>query len=130
MKTSIKIITIGFAITFIIIGLWTAGFLSFASSIPTKVYDLETKTDAIVVLTGGSERLKTGVSLLEKGAAKKLFISGVDKRVKIKTLLKSINISSENIANDIVLGYNARNTHENAIETAGWIKGQSFKSLR
>lgn len=125
-----KIIITGFAVAFITTGLLTAGFLRFASSIPTDVNDLETKTDAIVVLTGGSERLKTGISLLEKGLAKKLFVSGVDKRVKIKTLLKSVNISSKNIGNNIILGYNARNTHENAIETAGWIKGQGFKSLR
>ena len=43
--------------------MWTSGLLSYVKMIPDSVDDQETLSDAIVVLTGGSERLKQGLKL-------------------------------------------------------------------
>ncbi|MDH5189461.1 MAG: hypothetical protein OEW37_10960, partial [Rhodospirillaceae bacterium] len=51
--------SVGFFVT-----LWAGGLYHFASSLPALVIDKTSKTDAIVVLTGGSGRLDAGVGLL------------------------------------------------------------------
>ena len=45
-------------------------------------------TDAIVVLTGGSLRLQSGIELLREGKGRKLFISGVNQQVDLDDLLR------------------------------------------
>lgn len=114
--------------------IWVGGFFLFVHSIPSKVEDATTITDAIVVLTGGGDRIKTGVSLLEKGLSKKLFISGVKKGVNFDILMNRQNlekaIRQESIA-QTQLGYLAHNTEQNAQETAEWVKQQGgIQSLR
>ena len=39
-------------------------------------------TDAIVVLTGGANRIERGLDLLQRGRAKRLLVSGVDRTVR------------------------------------------------
>ena len=53
------------------------GFYRFAQLIPEPTPRSEVATDAIVVLTGGTRRVSEGLSLLERGFGKKLFVSGV-----------------------------------------------------
>ena len=45
-------------------------------------------TDAIVVLTGGSLRLPSGIALLREGKGDKLFVSGVNQGVNLEDLLR------------------------------------------
>ena len=56
---------------------WSFGLFRFADAIPERVEDAATRTDGIVVLTGGSRRLGEGLELLSRGLAEKLFVSGV-----------------------------------------------------
>ena len=41
--------------------LWSGGLIAFSRSIPETVVDRTTPTDAIIVLTGGSKRVVTGL---------------------------------------------------------------------
>ena len=50
--------------------------------------DGKQSADAIVVLTGGVGRVGEGLSLLERGLGKKLFVSGVYRGVDVQKLLK------------------------------------------
>jgi len=85
--------------------------------------------DAIVVLTGGSNRLDTGFALLENGLGKKLFISGVYRGNEIKTLLKRWREEPQkNLDCCVVLGFEADSTLGNATETATWLRKEGFKS--
>ncbi len=59
--------------------LWLGGFLYFVAQLPTFVDDPVGETDAIVVLTGGAERLDVGLELLIAGKAGQLLVSGVDR---------------------------------------------------
>jgi uncharacterized SAM-binding protein YcdF (DUF218 family) len=109
---------------------WVAGFLWFAATVPVAVGDEAAVTDAIVVLTGGSDRLATGLALLEAGRGRKLFISGVHKGVDVAELLRLARQSRPDLACCIVLGYSADDTLGNAIETAAWMAGEHYASLR
>lgn len=85
--------------------------------------------DAIVVLTGGTNRISTGFELLEQKQAGKLFISGVYRGVEVSELLKSWRASDQDLSCCITLGYEAANTRENAKEVASWISGSGIRSL-
>jgi len=105
--------------------------------IPQHGSDDQSETEAIVVLTGGRERLKTGFSLLCADRAKMIFISGVNPEETLKSLLKTVDlpamtcpIDREHLISATHLGFTAKNTKENASETAAWVKDMSVTSLR
>ncbi len=87
-------------------------------------------TDAIVVLTGGTGRLETGLQLLSDNRGRSLFVSGVARGVDVAALLRLARRSPENLACCIAVGYQADDTAGNARETAEWMKKQGFASLR
>ena len=109
---------------------WLGGFGWFVASSYLMYADPASTTDAIVVLTGGRQRLETGLELLAGGKAKKLFISGVNQRVDREELLRSVGPLPENAACCIVIGHSADNTFGNARETAGWMHEEGYRSLR
>lgn len=122
----IKVGLLGLVFVFVI---WTAGLFTFASNIPTEVVEPDLKTDAIVVLTGGSGRLRTGLDLLMTEHAAQLFVSGVYRGVDVDQLLKVQKQRPEDVENRISLG-DAINTRENAFETAEWMRANNLSSLR
>ena len=111
-------------------GAWVGGLLIFATSLDATVEDGDTVTDAIVVLTGGSERLSRGLALLEAGKGRKLFISGVHKGVDLPELLRQLHLPQSEARCCIVLGHAADDTTGNAAETAAWMEAEHFTSLR
>jgi uncharacterized SAM-binding protein YcdF (DUF218 family) len=111
-------------------GSWVGGLLIFATSLDAVVEDQDSVTDAIVVLTGGSERLSRGLALLEAGKARKLFISGVHKGVDLPELLRQARPQGPERSCCIVLGHAADDTVGNAAETAAWMESEHFSSLR
>lgn len=110
--------------------LWIIGFFWYAASLPRSVGDDTSETDAIVVLTGGSERLSEGLELLSKQRAQKLFISGVYRGVDITDLFRVRQESPDEFTCCVALGHEADNTEGNAVETAAWMREQGFRSLR
>ena len=117
--------------TLIVCGLiWAAGFIWYVNYIPKTVVNPTQKTDAIVVLTGGSERLSEGRRLLLNGLADKLFISGVYRGVEVDELLSVGKSDPRLISCCVVLGHVAENTRGNAIETAVWMYEEGYQSLR
>ncbi len=109
---------------------WLGGLVWFARSIPGEIADSDSATDAIVVLTGGSLRVQSGLALLAGGKAKKLFVSGVYHSTDVTALLRISRQSPEHVACCIVLGHEADNTFGNALETAQWMRSEGFHSLR
>ena len=111
-------------------GLWLAGLVYFATNLPQRVADPARRTDAIVVLTGGSGRLRQAFELLEQDRAQQLFVSGVERSVEVAELLRIDRIAPPELACCVVLGYKAGDTRGNALETAAWMGEQGFASLR
>ena len=109
---------------------WGIGLLDFADSIPIRVADLDRQTDAIVVLTGGSERLTTGLRLLAEDKAKRVFVSGVHPGVDVERLLQLAGRPDDSLQERIEVGYGARDTRGNAKETAAWMRQRGYHSLR
>ena len=115
--------------------LWVTGLVLFIAELPDSVQQPDRHTDAIVVPTGGSERLQEGMRLLIHGLAAKLFVSGVNVDTKIGDLLASLPASAEMppaalVDCCIVIGHAADSTMGNAAETAAWMKSEGFSSLR
>jgi len=113
----------------VLIAVWLGGLVRFAGEIPDAVSDPDSQTDAIVVLTGGSQRIETGLELLAADKAKMLFISGVHTGIEVPELLRTLG-ADESLAAKIVLGHEAADTRGNALETAGWMRAQGFHSMR
>jgi uncharacterized SAM-binding protein YcdF (DUF218 family) len=109
---------------------WAAGLLWFASTIPKDVTDTSTHTDAIVALTGGAERIETGVKLLSDGLADRLFISGAGEQVRTSDILVRATPATPELAANITIGKAAVDTPGNAIETAEWVRSQNMRSIR
>lgn len=114
--------------------LWVAGFVLFIQSSHLEVLDETTKTDAIVVLTGGSLRVTKGIELLEAGLAPRLFVSGVGQSVKMPELLAANGVSPSKVSSFygklIILGHDATDTVGNAKETGQWAAKEDIKSIR
>lgn len=112
---------------------WVGGLVWFAETMPhaaPAVAASQARTDAIVVLTGGADRIAEGARLLAQGHAQWLFISGVNPGVKKAELLRVTGITEPALENNIVIGQFADTTRENAAETAAWMKSRGFRSLR
>jgi uncharacterized SAM-binding protein YcdF (DUF218 family) len=110
--------------------LWAGGLVLFARTVAAYPPDPPGTTDAIVVLTGGSERLAVALKLLAEHRAQKLFVSGVNHGVDVAAILKANGAEPEEVECCIALGYSADNTQGNARETADWVRAQNFTSIR
>jgi uncharacterized SAM-binding protein YcdF (DUF218 family) len=116
--------------------LWLIGFMGFVGFIPRDVRDGTTKTDAIVVLTGGGDRLAEGFRLLDAGLSPRMLITGVAQGVSLNQVIdgmssdKSVVPSPANLACCVTLGYEAGNTVGNAVETATWVRDNKISSVR
>ena len=105
---------------------WIIGFFLFALYALSFKYSTPTRTDAIVVLTGGTDRINTAVSLLQDKYAHFMLISGVNKAVKTADLFPELPADA---LSRITLGYEAENTKGNAIETANWMRKKNVRSV-
>ncbi|MEQ9172688.1 MAG: YdcF family protein [Rhodospirillales bacterium] len=117
------------AMAVIVIVIWGVGLFQFADTIPSKVVDPGTRTDAIVVLTGGSGRLDEGLDLLARDLAGQLFVSGVYHGLDVERLVQISKREPEGLEPRIGIG-NAVNTVGNAAETRVWMVKRGFTSLR
>ena len=68
--------------------LWLGGFAWFVKAAQDSAATMDS-TDAIVVLTGGAERVETGFRLLADGLAPRLFVSGVHPDSRLQDLVRS-----------------------------------------
>jgi uncharacterized SAM-binding protein YcdF (DUF218 family) len=114
--------------------LWLCGLLIFVAVIDAQTEPAVTEklspTDAIVVLTGGSERLTTGLELLQAGKAQKLFVSGVHPGLTLDHLLGNQTMPANLRQCCVVLGHAAESTLGNADETQTWMDLENYHSLR
>ncbi|HCM84301.1 MAG TPA: YdcF family protein [Alphaproteobacteria bacterium] len=107
------------------------GFIIFMGLMPRPVISADVSADAIVVVTGGSGRVATALALLDAGRAPQLFISGVGKDAKIADVVREGGgLERKELAECcITLGYEATNTYENGVETAGWLQENKIENV-
>ncbi len=121
---------LGAAAMVIALAVWGTGLFRFAETIPKAVADADAPTDAIVVLTGGRGRLSTGLDLLARQRAKRLFVSGVYQTVDVGKLFELSRNVSEELRCCVEVGHSADDTAGNAAETAAWVRKNGVRSLR
>lgn len=108
---------------------WFAGLFWFDFLINHYPEDRTTRTDAIIVVTGGRNRISESIRLLNNHLSERLFISGVAKSITVEDILKNSTVKTEELGK-IELGYSATNTIENASEISRWIQKNNIKSIR
>ena len=119
-----------FSIFFSFLLVWFGGYLWYINKLTSDELTVNEKTDAIVVLTGGQNRLNVAIKLLEDGLAEKLYISGVDEKVTRAELLNLLGSKKELEECCIESGNQAEDTVGNAIETLKWLENNNIKTLR
>lgn len=108
--------------------LYALGYGAFALMLPDPAGD--ERTDAIVVLTGGSGRLDRGFELLERGLARRMLISGVAPTVRPEELIAAYDLDPRLFECCVALGRDAFDTRSNADEVARWLARRRFNSIR
>ena len=110
-------------------GLLFAGFLRFADSVVSLQPPRTPKADAIVVLTGGYQRIDQALELLEQGAGMRLLISGAHPATSARQLSRLTKNSPDLFSCCVDMGYRALDTIGNAAEAARWIADHKYRSV-
>lgn len=115
----------------VLILVWIIGLFVFVDGIPAGMadHDPALQSDAIIVLTGGRGRVERGTALLASNAGRRMLISGVGVNVAARDLIPPDRLAAETLECCVTLGRAARNTRENAVETAGWVAGNGANRL-
>lgn len=108
--------------------LYVIGYAIFVVTLPRPAGD--ERTDAVVVLTGGSGRLERGFEVLRRGLAQRMLISGVARTVRPGELASAYNVEPGLFDCCIVLGREAFDTRSNADEVTRWMERRRYRSLR
>lgn len=99
---------------------FVAGFIGFAGSLERTEPSLHVQAEGVVALTGGSDRVIEAASLLARGQARRLLITGVNRSTHKPDLAKVLPVPHELLACCVDLGYRALDTEGNAAETRDW----------
>ncbi|EDQ33172.2 hypothetical protein HPDFL43_16891 [Hoeflea phototrophica DFL-43] len=121
---ALRILTIGaiLGVTFVVIG-----FFRFTDEIAElKAPGTSVDVDAIVVLTGGYQRIEQALALLEDGIGDRLLISGVNPSTSSAALRRATGTQSATFDCCVDIGYQALDTIGNANETADWIRQNNY----
>jgi uncharacterized SAM-binding protein YcdF (DUF218 family) len=110
------------------LALYAIGFGLFAMTLPKPAGD--ERTDAIVVLTGGTGRLERGFDLIQRHISGQLLISGVERTVRPQELAAHYNVDPQLFECCIVLGREAVDTRTNADEVGAWVARRRLHSIR
>jgi uncharacterized SAM-binding protein YcdF (DUF218 family) len=108
--------------------LYVLGYAAFAVMLPRPAGD--ERTDAIVVLTGGSGRLERGFDLVERGVSRRMLISGVERTVRPNELAELYHVDPRLFACCVALGRESFDTRSNADEVARWVERRHIRSIR
>ena len=110
--------------------LYAIGFLLFAVSLGRPAAAAEPRTDAAVVITGGSGRIAHGVAALTAGKARRMLIAGADPAVTRRDLVRLLHINRRLAACCVDLGSESVDTRSTAEEAQRWLADHNFKSYR
>ncbi len=117
------------SIAFVVgIAVFGAGLVEFASALPHGVASPRA-ADAVVVLTGGENRVAKAVELIAGGKGERLLISGVNDHTSAAAIAEAVDQNEGLFRCCIDIDRRARNTIGNAVEIARWVKAHNYRSL-
>lgn len=107
---------------------WFCGLILFLNKIPRAPVESKDTADAAIILTGGDKRIEEGIKILQDQHVKKVFITGVNHRIRNK---KEIPYIEElNKAHNIEIGREALTTNGNALEARDWVRKNNIKTIK
>ncbi|MDW9416190.1 YdcF family protein [Sinorhizobium meliloti] len=124
-----KVLRRGFFVLLAFLTVFTAGFLQFADTVASLQPPATPKADAIVVLTGGFQRIDQAVDLLKLGAGKRLLISGVHPSTTRSQIRRNTQSSADLFKCCVDIGHAAIDTIGNATETSLWIRNRGYRTI-
>lgn len=124
-----RFIRIAILVLVVTAGAVFGGFLWFADSVATMRPPEGARADAIIVLTGGYQRIDQAVGLLRDKVGKRLLISGVNPSTTRAQIRRMTQSSPDLFACCVDMGYKAIDTIGNANEAAGWIRDKGYTSI-
>ncbi|MGE0733935.1 MAG: YdcF family protein [Alphaproteobacteria bacterium] len=126
MRTLYRLSKLALAIVLVAVG----GWLWFGFTLPSDPENDPAQVDAIVVFTGGGDRLREGARLLQSSRGEVMFVSGVNRLVDRNELLRRAGELTPEQRERIFIGYVAGDTVGNAEEVAQWARLRNVKSVR
>lgn len=109
--------------------LWMAGAVYSELPPQAKLGPEFEPVDVIVVLTGGRGRIRMALELFEKGYGKMLYISGTDRQVHMKEILRELKWVGPVDDSHIILENVSTNTIQNAEQVNRFIQDQGFRRV-
>jgi len=106
------------------------GFQAFLGAVRALPDAAAAPADAIVVLTGGAERVETALRLLDAGAAPLLLVSGAHATLTLPELARVHGRAPGSLAGRVMLGHAAATTIGNAAEAAAFAQARGIRSIR
>jgi len=106
------------------------GFVLFALTLGRPATADAKRTDAAVVLTGGSNRIEHAVDVIRDGGAKRLLVAGADPSVTKADLARRVPGNRKLLKCCVDLGSESVDTRSNAEEASRWLAKHHFKSVR
>ncbi len=105
------------------------GFIVFANGLAREPREPAHAADGISVLTGGVSRIDEAMKLMARGQAKRVFITGVHRETSLEELRELASEGDEYFACCVDIDKAARNTIDNATETARWAASNKYGSV-
>ena len=106
------------------------GFVLFALTLGRPAAPDAKRTDAAVVLTGGSNRIEHAVDVIRDGGAKRLLVAGADPSVTKADLVRRVPGNRQLLKCCVDLGSESVDTRSNAEEASRWLAKHHFNSVR
>ena len=120
---------IGRFVSFVLLA-YALGFVLFTVTLGRPAPADSPKTDAAVVLTGGSGRIERGLDVVREGKARRLLVAGADPSVTKADLARTLGTGARVLRCCVDLGSESVDTHSNAEEAQRWLDRRGYKSLR
>ncbi|WP_439636498.1 YdcF family protein [Oceanicaulis sp.] len=114
---------------FILLTAFVVGFALFVRQARTFTPELTVNAEAIVVLTGGPNRVSTATALLRDGSGGRLLISGVNPDSPPADIAAAAGASEDLFECCVDIGLQAADTMGNAAETAAWARSHGYEHL-
>ena len=110
--------------------LYALGFLLFGVTLGAPAPDEARRTDAIIVITGGTGRIEHAVEMLAAGRGKRLLIAGADPSVTKDDMIRRLQGRRRLMQCCVDLGSESVDTRSNAEEARRWLERRKYRSAR
>ncbi|MGN6155800.1 MAG: YdcF family protein [Sphingomicrobium sp.] len=108
--------------------LYLLGFIIFSVTLDGPAKDQ--RTDAVIAITGGPDRIEHGIDVLSHGYAKRMLIAGTDPSVTKPDLVRRLKGRKKLVDCCVDLGSESVDTRSNAEEAKRWLDNRGYKSFR